>query len=186
MRFVPKKQAHLGTRAVSIPSRSAPDHLSLPQTTLAQVAAVAEAIQRSRAGMKDPNGPIASFLFLGPTGARTASRTALGLARLGSERGQGRARGRVDKRPAPRPRSRPQTPAPTTSEPSNLFNTDDAMIREAPRTSGFLGGGLMCVLASQIFLGEGDSPRPLSSTFHPSHTPNPTPSTRPHPRPGHV
>jgi ATP-dependent Clp protease ATP-binding subunit ClpB len=32
------------------------------------VAAVAEAIQRSRAGMKDPNGPIASFLFLGPTG----------------------------------------------------------------------------------------------------------------------
>ena len=33
------------------------------------VAAVAEAIHRSRAGMKDPNGPIASFLFLGPTGA---------------------------------------------------------------------------------------------------------------------
>jgi ATP-dependent Clp protease ATP-binding subunit ClpB len=32
------------------------------------VVAVAEAIQRSRAGMKDPNGPIASFLFLGPTG----------------------------------------------------------------------------------------------------------------------
>jgi len=33
------------------------------------VVAVAEAIQRSRAGMKDPNGPIASFLFLGQTGA---------------------------------------------------------------------------------------------------------------------
>lgn len=32
------------------------------------VVAVSEAIQRSRAGMKDPNGPIASFLFLGPTG----------------------------------------------------------------------------------------------------------------------
>ena len=32
------------------------------------VSAVVEAIQRSRAGMKDPNGPIASFLFLGPTG----------------------------------------------------------------------------------------------------------------------
>jgi len=32
------------------------------------VEAVAESIQRSRAGMKDPNGPIASFLFLGPTG----------------------------------------------------------------------------------------------------------------------
>jgi hypothetical protein len=34
------------------------------------VEAVSEAIQRSRAGMKDPNGPIASFLFLGPTGGR--------------------------------------------------------------------------------------------------------------------
>ncbi len=32
------------------------------------VEAVAEAIHRSRAGMKDPNGPIASFMFLGPTG----------------------------------------------------------------------------------------------------------------------
>eukprot|EP00741_Cyanophora_paradoxa_P009241 tig00001416_g8951.t1 len=29
---------------------------------------VAEAIQRSRAGLSDPNKPIASFLFLGPTG----------------------------------------------------------------------------------------------------------------------
>ncbi|QNI53650.1 ATP-dependent Clp protease ATP-binding subunit ClpB [Synechococcus sp. BIOS-E4-1] len=32
------------------------------------VAAVADAIQRSRAGLSDPNRPIASFLFLGPTG----------------------------------------------------------------------------------------------------------------------
>ncbi|MCY7335623.1 MAG: ATP-dependent chaperone ClpB [Chamaesiphon sp.] len=32
------------------------------------VAAVAEAIQRSRAGLSDPNRPIASFIFLGPTG----------------------------------------------------------------------------------------------------------------------
>ncbi len=32
------------------------------------VKAVADAIQRSRAGMCDPNRPIASFLFLGPTG----------------------------------------------------------------------------------------------------------------------
>ncbi|KAG2432113.1 hypothetical protein HXX76_009040 [Chlamydomonas incerta] len=32
------------------------------------VCAVADAIHRSRAGLKDPNGPIASFLFLGPTG----------------------------------------------------------------------------------------------------------------------
>jgi ATP-dependent Clp protease ATP-binding subunit ClpB len=32
------------------------------------VVAVAEAIQRSRAGLADPNRPIASFIFLGPTG----------------------------------------------------------------------------------------------------------------------
>jgi ATP-dependent Clp protease ATP-binding subunit ClpB len=32
------------------------------------VTAVAEAIQRSRAGLSDPNRPIASFIFLGPTG----------------------------------------------------------------------------------------------------------------------
>ncbi len=32
------------------------------------VAAISDAIQRSRAGMSDPNRPIASFLFLGPTG----------------------------------------------------------------------------------------------------------------------
>lgn len=29
---------------------------------------VADAIQRSRAGLSDPNRPIASFMFLGPTG----------------------------------------------------------------------------------------------------------------------
>ena len=32
------------------------------------VQAVAEAIQRSRAGIQDPNRPVGSFLFLGPTG----------------------------------------------------------------------------------------------------------------------
>jgi ATP-dependent Clp protease ATP-binding subunit ClpC len=32
------------------------------------VAAVSEAVRRSRAGMADPNRPIGSFLFLGPTG----------------------------------------------------------------------------------------------------------------------
>ena len=30
--------------------------------------AVADAIQRSRAGLADPHRPIASFMFLGPTG----------------------------------------------------------------------------------------------------------------------
>ena len=32
------------------------------------VTAIADAIQRSRAGLADPNRPIASFIFLGPTG----------------------------------------------------------------------------------------------------------------------
>lgn len=32
------------------------------------VEAVANAIRRSRAGLSDPNRPIGSFLFLGPTG----------------------------------------------------------------------------------------------------------------------
>jgi ATP-dependent Clp protease ATP-binding subunit ClpB len=34
----------------------------------AAVTAIAEAIRRSRAGLQDPNRPLASFLFLGPTG----------------------------------------------------------------------------------------------------------------------
>jgi len=34
------------------------------------VSAVAEAIRRSRAGLGDPNRPVGSFLFLGPTGVR--------------------------------------------------------------------------------------------------------------------
>ncbi len=32
------------------------------------VSAIVEAVQRSRAGLNDPNKPIASFIFLGPTG----------------------------------------------------------------------------------------------------------------------
>ena len=32
------------------------------------IEAVSEAIRRARAGLKDPNRPIGSFLFLGPTG----------------------------------------------------------------------------------------------------------------------
>ena len=41
------------------------------------VTAVAEAIQRSRAGLADPNRPTASFIFLGPTGV---GKTELGKA----------------------------------------------------------------------------------------------------------
>ena len=36
----------------------------------AAVKAVADAVRRSRAGLQDPNRPIGSFLFLGPTGRR--------------------------------------------------------------------------------------------------------------------
>src|SRR5207302_4033825 len=32
------------------------------------ITAVAEAVRRARAGLQDPNRPIGSFLFLGPTG----------------------------------------------------------------------------------------------------------------------
>src|SRR6202034_3802218 len=32
------------------------------------VAVVADAVRRARAGLQDPNRPIGSFLFLGPTG----------------------------------------------------------------------------------------------------------------------
>ena len=34
----------------------------------AAVVAVADAVRRARAGISDPNRPIGSFLFLGPTG----------------------------------------------------------------------------------------------------------------------
>ena len=32
------------------------------------ISAISKAIRRSRVGLKDPNRPIGSFLFLGPTG----------------------------------------------------------------------------------------------------------------------
>ena len=47
---------------------------------------VTEAIQRSRAGISDPNRPIGSFLFLGPTGVgKTELCRALGEAMFGDE-----------------------------------------------------------------------------------------------------
>src|SRR6202008_3669221 len=50
------------------------------------VAAVAGAARRSRAGMSDPNRPIGSFLFLGPTGVgKTELARALAEALFGSE-----------------------------------------------------------------------------------------------------
>ncbi|WP_029503237.1 ATP-dependent Clp protease ATP-binding subunit, partial [Lachnoclostridium phytofermentans] len=50
------------------------------------VSAVAKAIRRGRVGLKDPNRPIGSFLFLGPTGVgKTELSKALAEAMFGSE-----------------------------------------------------------------------------------------------------
>lgn len=51
------------------------------------VSAVARAIRRGRVGLKDPNRPIGSFLFLGPTGVgKTELSKALAEAVFGSEK----------------------------------------------------------------------------------------------------
>ena len=55
------------------PKKKNTNHLSdeLHKRVIGQdeaVDVVADAIQRSRAGLSDPNRPIASFMFLGPTG----------------------------------------------------------------------------------------------------------------------
>lgn len=50
------------------------------------VSAVAKAIRRSRVGLKDPNRPVGTFLFLGPTGVgKTELCKALAAALFGSE-----------------------------------------------------------------------------------------------------
>lgn len=51
------------------------------------VSAVAKAIRRARAGLKDPNRPIGSFIFVGPTGVgKTELCKALAAAMFGDER----------------------------------------------------------------------------------------------------
>lgn len=50
------------------------------------VKAVARSIRRARSGLKDPNRPIGSFMFLGPTGVgKTELAKALAEAMFGSE-----------------------------------------------------------------------------------------------------
>ena len=50
------------------------------------VKAVAKAVRRSRAGLKDPNRPVGSFIFLGPTGVgKTELSKALAEAMFGDE-----------------------------------------------------------------------------------------------------
>ena len=51
------------------------------------VSAIAKAIRRARAGLKDPNRPIGSFIFVGPTGVgKTELSKALAAAMFGDER----------------------------------------------------------------------------------------------------
>lgn len=51
------------------------------------ISALARAIRRSRAGLKNPNKPVGSFLFLGPTGVgKTEVAKTLGTYLFGSER----------------------------------------------------------------------------------------------------
>ncbi|MCG4778514.1 AAA family ATPase, partial [Eggerthella lenta] len=50
------------------------------------VSAIARSIRRARSGLKDPNRPIGSFMFLGPTGVgKTELAKALAEAMFGSE-----------------------------------------------------------------------------------------------------
>ena len=59
---------------------------TLHKRVIGQEEAVAKAIRRGRVGLKDPNRPIGSFLFLGPTGVgKTELSKALAEAMFGSE-----------------------------------------------------------------------------------------------------
>ena len=62
---------------------------TLHQRVIAQdeaVGAVSRAVKRGRVGLKDPNRPVGSFLFLGPTGVgKTELSKALALALFGDE-----------------------------------------------------------------------------------------------------
>ena len=43
-------------------------HMLQEEVTKADIAAVSDAVRRARAGLQDPDRPIGSFMFLGPTG----------------------------------------------------------------------------------------------------------------------
>jgi DNA polymerase III delta prime subunit len=84
------------------------------------VEAVADAIMRSRAGLADPSRPLASFLFLGPTGVgKTELAKALAASLFDDE---ARSAARLlhslpppPPRPPPPPHSQPPPPKPTSS-----------------------------------------------------------------------
>ena len=64
---------HLGCQPPASPhTLHRPRPLPPPSTTLAPqeeaVSAISRAIRRARVGLKNPNRPIASFIFAGPTG----------------------------------------------------------------------------------------------------------------------
>ena len=85
--------ARPASRSRSLPRRSrngcSSSRQNLHQRVIGQddaVTAIAEAVRRSRAGLGDPNRPIGSFLFLGPTGVgKTELARALAEALFGSE-----------------------------------------------------------------------------------------------------
>ena len=107
------------------------------------VEAVANALRRSRAGLSDPNRPIGSFLFLGPTGVgKTELARALAEFMFDSEqaivrdrhvRVHGEALGRApDRRPARLRRLRGGRPADRGGPPPALRGRPARRDREGP------------------------------------------------------
>ena len=107
------------------------------------VAAVANAIRRSRAGLSDPHRPIGSFLFLGPTGvgktelARTLADFLFdderAMVRIDMSRVHGEALGQPPRRRAPRLRRlRRRRPAHRGRAPPALLGGAARRDREGP------------------------------------------------------
>ena len=62
---------------------------SLRQRVVGQdhvLSAVSDAVRISRAGLQAPNRPVASFLFLGPTGVGKVSALSLSILRQNADR----------------------------------------------------------------------------------------------------
>ena len=96
-RFLPDKAIDLideASAGVQLAGYQVPDNMAKEEQTLHKrvvgqeeaVTAVAKAVKRGRVGLKDPNRPTGSFLFLGPTGVgKTELSKALAEAVFGTE-----------------------------------------------------------------------------------------------------